>query len=101
MDPYLLGLRLEGRRVVVVGGGAVATRRMPALLDAGADVLLVSPELTPVLRDLADKGRLRWEARPFEPSDVDSAWLVHVAVDDPAAAAAVSAAAEARQVFCV
>ena len=43
MDPYLLGLRLGGRRVVVVGGGAVATRRIPALLDAGADIVLVSP----------------------------------------------------------
>ncbi|MCL7456810.1 uroporphyrinogen-III C-methyltransferase, partial [Micromonospora sp. MSM11] len=42
-NPYPLGLRLAGRRVVVVGGGAVATRRVPALLDAGADVLLVAP----------------------------------------------------------
>jgi uroporphyrin-III C-methyltransferase/precorrin-2 dehydrogenase/sirohydrochlorin ferrochelatase len=96
-----LGLLLSGHRVLVVGGGAVATRRMPALLDAGADVVLVSPELTPALRDLADKGRLRWLARRFEPSDVDGAWLVHVAVDDPEAAAAVSVAAEARQIFCV
>jgi uroporphyrin-III C-methyltransferase/precorrin-2 dehydrogenase/sirohydrochlorin ferrochelatase len=96
-----LGLLLPGRRVLVVGGGAVATRRMPALLDAGADVVLVSPELTPALRDLADKGRLRWLPRRFEPSDVDGAWLVHVAVDDPEAAAEVSVAAEARQIFCV
>ena len=101
MNPYPLGLLLQGRRVLVVGGGAVATRRMPALLDAGADVLLVSPELTPALRDLADKGRLRWQPRSFQASDVDGAWLVHVAVNDPVAAAAVSAAADARQVFCV
>jgi uroporphyrin-III C-methyltransferase / precorrin-2 dehydrogenase / sirohydrochlorin ferrochelatase len=101
VSPYPLALLLPGRRVLVVGGGAVATRRMPALLDAGADVVLVSPELTPALSDLADKGRLRWLPRRFEPSDVDGAWLVHVAVDDPAAAAAVSAAAEARQIFCV
>jgi uroporphyrin-III C-methyltransferase / precorrin-2 dehydrogenase / sirohydrochlorin ferrochelatase len=101
VNPYPLGLLLPGRRVLVVGGGAVATRRMSALLDAGADVVLVSPELTPALRDLADKGRLRWLARRFEPSDVDGAWLVHVAVDDPEAAAAVSVAAEARQIFCV
>jgi len=101
VNPYPLGLLLSGRRVLVVGGGAVATRRMSALLDAGADVVLVSPELTPALRDLADKGRLRWLARRFEPSDVDGAWLVHVAVDDPEAAAAVSVAAEARQIFCV
>ena len=41
--PYLLALRLDGRRVMVAGGGAVATRRVPGLLDAGADVLVVSP----------------------------------------------------------
>jgi uroporphyrin-III C-methyltransferase/precorrin-2 dehydrogenase/sirohydrochlorin ferrochelatase len=98
---YPLGLRLEGRRVLVVGGGAVATRRVPALLSAGARVLLVSPSVTPALRALADAGRLRWEARRFEPTDVDGCWLVQVAVDDRLAAAAVTAAAAERRVFCV
>ncbi len=98
---YPLGLKLEGRRVLVVGGGAVATRRVPALLDAGADVVLVSPHLTPALRAHADAGRLAWRERRFEPSDVDGAWLVQVAVDDPDAAAEVSAAAEERRIFCV
>ncbi|NUR71084.1 MAG: uroporphyrinogen-III C-methyltransferase [Hamadaea sp.] len=96
---YPLGLRLEGRRVVVVGGGAIATRRIPALLEAGADVLVVAPVLTPALQGLA--GRFEWRARLFEPSDLDGAWLVHVAVDDPAAAAEVSAVAEELRVFCV
>ncbi|MEU1685753.1 uroporphyrinogen-III C-methyltransferase [Micromonospora sp. NPDC005707] len=100
-NPYPLGLRLAGRRVVVVGGGAVATRRVPALLDAGADVLLVAPELTPALRAHVDAGRLRWEPRRFAPGDLDGAWLVQVAVDDRVAAAAVSAAAAERRVFCV
>ncbi|KAB1901517.1 uroporphyrinogen-III C-methyltransferase [Micromonospora tulbaghiae] len=100
-SPYPLGLRLGGRRVVVVGGGAVATRRVPALLDAGADVLLVSPELTPALRAHVDAGRLHWEPRRFAPGDLDGAWLVQVAVDDRAAAAAVSAAAAERRIFCV
>ncbi|MEU8315312.1 MULTISPECIES: uroporphyrinogen-III C-methyltransferase [unclassified Micromonospora] len=100
-SPYPLGLRLDGRRVVVVGGGAVATRRVPALLDAGADVLLVSPELTPALRAHVDAGRLHWEPRRFVPGDLDGAWLVQVAVDDRAAAASVSAAAAERRIFCV
>ncbi|MFI7209644.1 uroporphyrinogen-III C-methyltransferase [Micromonospora maritima] len=100
-SPYPLGLRLAGRRVLVVGGGAVATRRVPALLDAGADVLLVSPELTPALRAHSDAGRLHWEPRRFAPGDLDGAWLVQVAVDDRAAAAAVSAAAAERRIFCV
>jgi len=101
VNPYPIGLILTGRRVLVVGGGAVATRRIPALLEAGADVVVVSTGLTPALRGLADAGRLTWIQRRFESSDVDGAWLVHVAVDDPEAAAEVSAAAEARRVFCV
>jgi len=101
MSLYPLALRLAGRRVLVVGGGTVATRRVPALLDAGAAVDLVSPEITPALRGLAEAGRLRWLARPFQESDVDGAWLVHVAVDDTAAAERVSAAAEQKRVFCV
>ncbi|MGK5676206.1 uroporphyrinogen-III C-methyltransferase [Micromonospora sp. URMC 106] len=100
-NPYPLGLRLAGRRVVVVGGGAVATRRVPALLDAGADVLLVAPELTPALRAHVDARRLHWEPRRFTPDDLDGAWLVQVAVDDPLAAASVSAAAAERRIFCV
>jgi uroporphyrin-III C-methyltransferase/precorrin-2 dehydrogenase/sirohydrochlorin ferrochelatase len=98
---YPLALRLGGRRVLVVGGGAVATRRVPALLAAGARVEIVSPELTPALQGYADAGRLTWSARRFEAADVDGAWLVQVAIDDEAAAQQVSVAAEARRVFCV
>jgi uroporphyrin-III C-methyltransferase/precorrin-2 dehydrogenase/sirohydrochlorin ferrochelatase len=98
---YPLALRLEGRRVLVVGGGAVATRRVPALLAAGARVVVVSPELTPALHGQAGAGRIAWIERRFEASDVDGCWLVQVAVDDRAAAEQVSAAAEERRVFCV
>ncbi|GAB7047949.1 uroporphyrinogen-III C-methyltransferase [Catenuloplanes indicus] len=98
---YPLALRLTGRKVLVVGGGAVATRRVPALISAGARVLLVSPHLTPALQSLVDAGRITWLARRFQPEDVDGAWLVQVAVDDNLAAAAVSAAALERRVFCV
>lgn len=98
---YPLALRLAGRRVLVVGGGAVATRRVPALLEARADVVVVSPSLTPALRALVDAHRLTWLARRFTATDLEDVWLVQVAVNDPDAAAEVSAAAEARRVFCV
>ncbi|WP_327008744.1 uroporphyrinogen-III C-methyltransferase [Dactylosporangium sp. NBC_01737] len=101
MNPYPLGLVLQGLRVLVVGGGAVATRRVPALLDAAADVVLVSPHITPALQAHVDAGRVTWRARRFEPSDIDDAWLVHVAVSDAAAAATISELAAARRVFCV
>ncbi|ROP29687.1 uroporphyrin-III C-methyltransferase/precorrin-2 dehydrogenase/sirohydrochlorin ferrochelatase [Couchioplanes caeruleus] len=87
--------------MLVVGGGSVATRRVPALLDAGARVRVVSPVLTPALRAHLDAGRLTWREGRFEPSDLDGAWLVQVAVDDVAAAAQVSVAAEERRIFCV
>jgi uroporphyrin-III C-methyltransferase / precorrin-2 dehydrogenase / sirohydrochlorin ferrochelatase len=101
MDPYLLGLRLSGRRVVVVGGGAVASRRIPALLDAGAEILLVSPEATASLEDLAAKGRIRWAAREYSPGDCAGAWLVCACADLPAVNQAVATAAEAQQTWCV
>jgi len=101
MDPYLLGLRLRRRRVVVVGGGAVATRRIPALLDAGADVLLVSPEVTAGLEDLAAAGRIRWEERAYQDGDCIGAWLVCACTDRPEVNAAVAAAAEELRTWCV
>ena len=101
MHPYLLGLRLQGRRVVVVGGGAVASRRIPALLDAGAEIVLVSPGATASLEDLAAAGRIRWAAREYEPGDCAGAWLVCACTDSPAVNQAVAAAAEAQQTWCV
>jgi uroporphyrin-III C-methyltransferase/precorrin-2 dehydrogenase/sirohydrochlorin ferrochelatase len=101
MSLYPLALRLTGRRVLVVGGGAVATRRGPALIAAGARIEIVSPELTPALQGHVDAGRATWQPRRFEPADVEGAWLVQVAIDDPAAAADVSAAAEEHNIFCV
>jgi uroporphyrin-III C-methyltransferase / precorrin-2 dehydrogenase / sirohydrochlorin ferrochelatase len=101
MDPYLLGLRLTGRRVVVVGGGADATRRIPALLDAGADIVLVSPSVTVSLEDLAAAGRIRWESRRYAVGDCVGAWLVCACTDDPAANAAVAAEAEQQRTWYV
>lgn len=101
MSIYPLGLRLEGRRVLVVGGGTVATRRVPALIAAGARVEIVSPELTPTLLGHVDAGRAVWTPRRFAAADVEGAWLVHVAIDDPEAAAQISVAAEEHRIFCV
>jgi uroporphyrin-III C-methyltransferase / precorrin-2 dehydrogenase / sirohydrochlorin ferrochelatase len=101
MDPYLLGLRLTGRRVVIVGGGSVASRRIPALLDAGAQVHLVSPKVTAALEDLANAGRITWTARGYAEGDCQGAWLICACTDDQAVNAAVAAEAESQRTWCV
>ncbi|ARQ71700.1 uroporphyrinogen-III C-methyltransferase [Streptomyces marincola] len=98
---YPVGLRLTGRRVLVLGGGTVAQRRLPALLAAGADVRLIAPAVTPSVQAMADAGELTWEPRGYRPGDVEGAWYVLVATDDRAVNEAVSAEAEERRVWCV
>jgi uroporphyrin-III C-methyltransferase/precorrin-2 dehydrogenase/sirohydrochlorin ferrochelatase len=97
--PYLSGLILTERKVVVVGGGHVAQRRVPTLIAAGAQVTVVSPEVTPALEGMAAEVTL--VLREFVESDLDGAWYVVAATDDPETNQRISVAAEARRIFCV
>ncbi|MFF7636921.1 uroporphyrinogen-III C-methyltransferase [Kitasatospora sp. NPDC008050] len=98
--PYPVGLLLTGRRVVVVGGGQVAQRRLPALIAAGARVELISPTTTPAVQAMADAGEITWQRRGYADGDLAEAWYALVATDDHAVNEAVSAEAERRRVFC-
>ncbi|PTM94638.1 uroporphyrinogen-III C-methyltransferase [Streptomyces sp. VMFN-G11Ma] len=98
---YPVGLRLAGRKVVVLGGGQVAQRRLPALIAAGADVLLVSPEVTPSVEAMADAGEISWQRRPYADGDLSDAWYALIATSDDAANTAASAEAERHRVWCV
>ncbi|WP_030907370.1 uroporphyrinogen-III C-methyltransferase [Streptomyces sp. NRRL F-5126] len=98
---YPVGLRLAGRRVVVIGGGQVAQRRLPALIAAGADIVLVSPSATPSVEAMATAGELRWERRRYAEGDLADAWYALVATGDAAANAAASAEAERGRTWCV
>ena len=99
-EVYPLGLRLAGRRVVVVGGGTVAARRVAGLLRAGARVLVVSPEVTAAVEGYATAGTVEWAARRYQPGDLAEAWYAVAATDDPAVNGAVAAEAERARVFC-
>ncbi|MCX4992204.1 MULTISPECIES: uroporphyrinogen-III C-methyltransferase [unclassified Streptomyces] len=98
---YPVGLRLAGRRVVVLGGGQVAQRRLPALIAAGADVHLVSPQATPSVEAMADAGEITWTRRPYEEGDLADAWYALIATSDSRANADASAEAERNRVWCV
>jgi uroporphyrin-III C-methyltransferase/precorrin-2 dehydrogenase/sirohydrochlorin ferrochelatase len=99
--PYPAALRLQGRRVLVVGGGHVAQRRVPALLAAGADVVVVSPQVTPAIEGLVSGGEVTWHERGFRPEDLDDAWYVIAATDVTAVNEEVSRVAEEQRIFCV
>jgi uroporphyrin-III C-methyltransferase/precorrin-2 dehydrogenase/sirohydrochlorin ferrochelatase len=97
MSGYALELEVARRLAVVVGGGAVALRRTKALVDAGADVTVIAPELTSGLTDLPVTVR----RRRYRAGDLTGAWLVHAATNDPAVNAAVAAEAERERIWCV
>jgi uroporphyrin-III C-methyltransferase/precorrin-2 dehydrogenase/sirohydrochlorin ferrochelatase len=97
---YPVGLRLFERRVVVVGGGQVAHRRVAGLLDARAQVSVVSPDVTPAIEALVAPGSLTWIRRRYRPGDLDGAWYAVAATDDPAVNASVAEEAERSRIFC-
>jgi siroheme synthase-like protein len=86
---FPISLTLADRRVVVVGGGVVAERKVDALRAAGARITVVSPDLTPALGMLADAGEIAWTARLFAFGDCADALLAFAATDDAGVNAAV------------
>lgn len=93
---YPVNLRMTGRACTVVGGGAVAERKVAALLQAGALVTVIAPELTHPLREMSLQGRISWMQKQYEPGDLAGSFLVVCATDSRSVNR--SAAAEAKQV---
>jgi uroporphyrin-III C-methyltransferase/precorrin-2 dehydrogenase/sirohydrochlorin ferrochelatase len=85
----------------MVGAGTVAQRRLPRLIAAGADVLLVAPEATPAVESMAKAAELRWVVRDYADGDLDGAWYALACSSAPVVNAAVAAEAQRRRVFCV
>jgi len=83
MRYYPICLRVKGRRCLVIGGGRVAERKVSGLLESGALVVVISPELTDRLRDLHEEGRIDWQPRGYQADDVTGFFLVMAATDDP------------------
>jgi precorrin-2 dehydrogenase len=93
-------LKLEGRRCLVVGAGTIAQGKIQGLLGDGAQVKVIAREAVPQIREWAASGVLAWEARAFEPKDLDGAFLVIVATSSREANTQVFEEANARHVLC-
>ncbi|GAB3342998.1 siroheme synthase CysG [Marilutibacter aestuarii] len=96
---FPLFIDLRDRRVLVVGGGAVARRKIDALLASGARVVVGAPALEPSVATLVAEGRIEHIAGRFDPNWLNDAWLVVAATDNPIINRAVCTAAEARRVW--
>lgn len=80
---YPVFLNVKERRCAVIGGGAIAERKVQGLLECGALVTVISPQLTVVLGDLASRGLVNWKAREYKAGDLKGAFLAVAATDNP------------------
>ena len=94
MSCYPVNLDLKSRRCVVVGGGAVAERKAETLLDFGAALVVIAPELTPRLHDLAAERLVEHVAGKYTSGMLEGAFLVIAATDDREINKAVSSEAQ-------
>lgn len=99
MQYYPAYLELRGHPCVVIGGGAIAERKVATLLEAGARVTVVSPALTAALAELADTHEIMHHARAYRHGDLAGAWLAYAATGDEAVHAAIAAEAAEARVF--
>jgi siroheme synthase-like protein len=100
MSLFPMFVKLNGRTVVVVGGGEIAAGKIDTLLQAGAKVRIVSPALNAQLGSLVKEHKVAWSEKEFSPADLNDAFLVIAATSVPSVNEAVYRAADARGLLC-
>lgn len=99
MPYYPVFVELEGKTIVVVGGGKVAQRKIKAFLEYGAHVCVISKEVTTPLRRYIDEGRIEFLGDRFSEDKLDGALLVIAATDDPDVNRQISLAAHKKNIL--
>ena len=99
MDYYPINLNLNGKKVVVIGGGKIAQRKIAGLIETRADITVVSPELTPQLNEYAQAGVITWRKKDFSVLDIQEAFLIIAATNQPEINLAVQKAAQPYQLI--
>jgi precorrin-2 dehydrogenase/sirohydrochlorin ferrochelatase len=98
---YPVSLRIQGKLIVIIGGGRVAERKLNGLMDGGADkVTLISPHVVPGIAEQAEAGRLNYICREFLPDDLEGAYLAFAASSSAAVNLAVMNEADKRGIWC-
>lgn len=95
-----VSLLVEEKPCLVVGGGSIAARKVGHLLDAGATVTVVSPELCPAIAQLKEEGRIRHKPRGFAAADVKGQSVVFAVTDDGAVNLNVIKACRRARILC-
>jgi siroheme synthase-like protein len=100
MSLFPIFVKLEGRLIVVVGGGNIAEAKIPGVLAAGARIRLIAPAVTPQIAEWVRFGKIEWLPKEFEVTDLDGAFLVIAATSAPGVNEATYREAEARGTLC-
>ncbi len=99
MRYYPVYLNIQGRKVLLVGAGAVALQKIPALLEGEAKICMVAPEALPEIQELAHAHQLDWQRRGYETRDLEGCAFVIAATDDTELQKRVAAEARGRGIW--
>lgn len=99
-ETFPVNAMIEGRKVLVVGGGRVGQRKVELLLDSGASVILICPECVTELSNLANELKILWHQKLFTDDDIDGLTLVFACTDDKHVNRHILDVARAAKVLC-
>ncbi|MGH2318734.1 NAD(P)-binding protein [Planococcus sp. SE5232] len=86
-------IELAEKKVIVVGGGRIAKRKLNTLLDSGAVLTVISPAVAPEIKQWAEEGKIQWKQKNFDSKEAEEAFMMIIATDDPVVNAAAKEAA--------
>jgi precorrin-2 dehydrogenase/sirohydrochlorin ferrochelatase len=100
MSLFPMFVKLDGKLVVVVGGGQIAEGKIEGLLSSGARIRLIAPQINQQIAEWVRFGKIDWLPKEFTPADLDGAMLVIAATSAPGINKAVFDEAESRKILC-